>query len=52
MSYKTSATPAETLTAQNPQPSTNPTAPQHIAKLIQQYGCGPVQFSGTDNALL
>jgi starch phosphorylase len=21
------------------------------AKLIQQYGCGPVQFSGTDNAL-
>src|ERR1700758_2074686 len=28
-----------------------PTAPQHISKLIQQYGCGPVQFSGTDNAL-
>jgi hypothetical protein len=27
------------------------TAPQHISKLIQQYGCGPVQFSGTDNAL-
>ncbi|HXJ40639.1 MAG TPA: glycogen/starch/alpha-glucan phosphorylase, partial [Bryobacteraceae bacterium] len=28
-----------------------PTAPQHISNLIQQYGCGPVQFSGTDNAL-
>src|ERR1700747_1520696 len=28
-----------------------PTAPQPISKLIQQYGCGPVQFSGTDNAL-
>src|ERR1700751_1631492 len=28
-----------------------PTAPKHISKLIQQYGCGPVQFSGTDNAL-
>ena len=22
-----------------------------LSKLIQQYGCGPVQFSGTDNAL-
>jgi starch phosphorylase len=22
-----------------------------IAKLLQQYGCGPIQFSGTDNAL-
>jgi len=22
-----------------------------IAKLMQQYGCGPIQFSGTDNAL-
>jgi starch phosphorylase len=28
-----------------------PTTPQNISKLIQQYGCGPVQFSGTDNAL-
>src|ERR1700745_282480 len=28
-----------------------PRAPQHISKLIQQYGCGPVQFSGEDNAL-
>src|ERR1700758_2001141 len=28
-----------------------PTAPQHISKLIQQYGCGPVQFPGTDNGL-
>jgi glycogen phosphorylase len=22
-----------------------------VAKLMQQYGCGPIQFSGTDNAL-
>jgi starch phosphorylase len=28
-----------------------PMAPQGISKLNQQYGCGPVQFSGTDNAL-
>ncbi len=28
-----------------------PMAPQSISKLMQQYGCGPVQFSGTDNAL-
>jgi len=28
-----------------------PTSAQNISKLIQQYGCGPVQFSGTDNAL-
>ena len=28
-----------------------PTAPADISKLLQQYGCGPVQFSGTDNAL-
>ena len=28
-----------------------PTTAQRISKLIQQYGCGPVQFSGTDNAL-
>ena len=26
-------------------------APQDISKHIQQYGCGPVQFSGTNNAL-
>jgi starch phosphorylase len=27
------------------------TAPDAMAKLREQYGCGPVQFSGTDNAL-
>ena len=27
------------------------TGSDHISKLIQQYGCGPVQFTGTDNAL-
>ena len=25
--------------------------PPEIGKLMQQYGCGPIQFSGTDNAL-
>jgi glycogen phosphorylase len=28
-----------------------PAAPDDISKLLQQYGCGPVQFSGTDNSL-
>lgn len=28
-----------------------PTANQNISRLIEQYGCGPVQFSGTNNAL-
>src|SRR5262245_7258917 len=27
------------------------TASDEMSKLIQQYGCGPVQFHGTDNAL-
>jgi starch phosphorylase len=25
--------------------------PDGLAKLRRQYGCGPVEFSGTDNAL-
>jgi starch phosphorylase len=28
-----------------------PSVPPAISKLIEQYGCGPVQFSGTNNAL-
>ena len=28
-----------------------PTVADDISKLLQQYGCGPVQFSGTDNSL-
>ncbi len=28
-----------------------PTGSQNISKLLQQYGCGPVRFAGTDNAL-
>src|SRR6516225_1448473 len=27
------------------------TGPDGLAKLREQYGCGPVQFTGTDNAL-
>jgi starch phosphorylase len=26
-------------------------APEKPSKLVDQYGCGPIQFSGTDNAL-
>src|SRR6476661_2170034 len=29
----------------------NPTAADSTSKLLQQYGCGPVQLTGTDNAL-
>ena len=28
-----------------------PMAPDDISRLLQQYGCGPIQFSGTDNSL-
>jgi glycogen phosphorylase len=28
-----------------------PSGSDEMSKLIQQYGCGPVQFTGTDNAL-
>jgi starch phosphorylase len=28
-----------------------PTSPQSLSKLIQQYGCGQVPFSGTENGL-
>ena len=28
-----------------------PTAAENTSKLLQQYGCGPVQLSGTDNSL-
>jgi glycogen phosphorylase len=42
----------ESLPATKPAPVVPiPTASPAISKLIQQYGCGPVQFSGSDNAL-
>ena len=28
-----------------------PAGPDGLEKLRQQYGCGPVEFSGTDDAL-
>jgi len=28
-----------------------PTMAENISKLLQQYGCGPIQFSGTDSSL-
>ena len=37
-------------TQKMPGPPT-PTGSDDMSKLIQQYGCGPVQFTGTDNAL-
>jgi glycogen phosphorylase len=38
-------------TQKSPVPATLPTGSDDMSKLIQQYGCGPVQFTGTDNAL-
>ena len=36
-------------TQKNPVPPTS-TASDEMSKLIQQYGCGPIPFTGTDNA--
>jgi glycogen phosphorylase len=39
-------------TAAAPQPPTPaPTRPPELAKLLDQYGCGPVRFTGTADAL-
>src|SRR6476646_4422288 len=51
MSTKTAILPKNGKTIRSATVVPIPTAPQHISNLIQQYGCGPVQFSGTDNAL-
>jgi starch phosphorylase len=37
-------------TTQKAGPPTS-TGPDGLAKLREQYGCGPVQFTGTDDAL-
>src|SRR6516225_9695040 len=34
----------------NPEPS-HPTPPADVAKLLEQYGCGPVSFTGSNDAL-
>src|SRR4029453_4864464 len=31
--------------------SEKPTEANEVSKLIQEYGCGPVQFTGTNDAL-
>jgi starch phosphorylase len=31
--------------------TTSKTKPTDLAKLLQQYGCGPIRFAGTDDAL-
>src|SRR6201993_3816844 len=41
---------AETETKSRVVP-TKPTGSNELSKLIQQYGCGPVQFTGTNDAL-
>src|SRR5262249_44924054 len=38
------------LKTKSPAPATVPTA-DGVAKLLDQYGCGPVRFTGTDDAL-
>src|ERR1051326_8269310 len=40
----------ETETETNPV-SAKSTESNELSKLIQQYGCGPVQFTGTNDAL-
>src|ERR1700757_2278204 len=40
----------ETQTESRPV-STRPTESNELSKLIQRYGCGPVQFTGTNDAL-
>src|SRR5262252_8372989 len=40
----------ETQTESRPV-STTPTRSKELSKLIEQYGCGPVQFTGTNDAL-
>ena len=37
-------------TQKSPVPPTPPTGSDEMSKLIQQYGCGPIRFTGTDNA--
>src|SRR4030095_5688710 len=37
-------------TRERPGSPTPPTASDDLVKLIQQYGCGPIPFTGTDNA--
>src|SRR5207247_2493013 len=36
-------------TQKSPVPPT-PTGSDEMSKLLQQYGCGPIRFTGTDNA--
>ena len=43
-------TSVETLTESRPI-SARATESNELSKLIQQYGCGPVQFTGTNDAL-
>jgi starch phosphorylase len=37
-------------TQESPISPTLPTTSDDMSKLIQQYGCGPIPFTGTDNA--
>ena len=32
-------------------PSAAPTTSDDVSKLLKQYECGPIEFTGTDNAL-
>jgi len=43
-SSKTPATPVHASVAPPP-------GPEVIARLLKQYGCGPIEFAGTDNGL-
>ena len=41
----------KTETQESPVSPISSTESDDASKLIRQYGCGPVQFTGTDNAL-
>ncbi len=47
----TAKTKPRAATSKQPSPATAAPAPADLDKLLKQYGCGPVQFSGADNGL-
>ena len=51
MSAKSAAVPKSPVGTKTADVVPMPPIPERTAELIQQYGCGPVQFAGSDNAL-
>jgi len=51
MSTKTATSPERAETSNLSHIAAIPTPSRGSSRLLQQYGCGPVQFTGTDNGL-